>query len=122
VEDAFDGVGTEERRPAIGFGQFVGQALLAPVGMLLAECDHLLFDDSRSAPGALGCSAGKLLQGRIAALLEAGFPDIEGTAPDVGGTTGEIDIAGRFPRLEQQAPLLGRGQGKMDVFARSRTC
>ena len=99
AEDAFDSIGAEDGNPAIGFGEFVGNALLAPGRMLLAQIDHLL------------------LQRGIPTGDEARFPGIEGAPAHVGSLTSQIDNPGGFPGLEQQPALLGRGQGKMDTFA-----
>src|SRR5262245_18593166 len=121
AQDRFDGVGTEEWQPAIGFGKFVGQALLAPLGMRLAQRDDLLSERLGSAAGVFGSAAGKVLQSRIPAFEEARFPGVKGASPNMGGAAGQFDIATRFPGLEQQSPLLSGRQRKVDTFVHSRT-
>jgi hypothetical protein len=100
----------------MGFGQFVRNALFAPVGMRLPHGYDLLFERLLGAVRLFGCGTGELLQRGIAAGVEAGFPVIEGAAANMGGATGQRDIATRLPGFEEQPTLLGRRQRKMDVF------
>jgi len=63
--------------------------------MLLPQRDDLLFDRGIGAARPLGRHRGELLQRSVAALLEAPFPIVDGPATNMGGATGQGDIATR---------------------------
>jgi hypothetical protein len=100
----------------MGFGQFVGNALFAPLGVLLPHGNDLLFDAGIGAVGLLGGRTGEVLQRGVAARLEARFPIIEGPATNMSGPTGQRDVASRLPGLEEEPALRGRRERKMDAF------
>ncbi len=98
------------------FGEFIGNAVLAPVGMVAPPGNHLLLNGRIEPPCALGRPRGKRFERRIATGGKARLPIIEGRAADMGGAAGEVDIAGRFPSLKQQPALLRRSHRKMDAL------
>jgi hypothetical protein len=116
AKDALDRVGADHEDPVVGFGELIGEALLAPSGMLLPQRDDLLFDRGIGTVRLFGRHTGELMERGIAARIEARFPIVEGSAPDMGGTTGQGDVATRLSGLEQQPALLSRGERKMDAF------
>src|SRR5262249_15326161 len=100
-----NGIRTDDRHPAVGFGELIGNAILSPIGMVVVECDDLLCNGRVDAPRAAGGATGEAGQRSIAADQKAWLPIIEGRAADMGSATGQLDIAGRFPGLKQQLPL-----------------
>ena len=41
---ATNGIRTDDRHPVVGFSKFIGNAILAPVGMVVPQGNHLLLD------------------------------------------------------------------------------
>ena len=116
AQHAGNGIGADDGLPVVGFGEFVGNAALAPGRMLGPQRHDLGCKGGVRAGGLFGRRAGKLLKGRVPALVETGFPVIEGPAVDVGGTAGLHDIAGGLPRFKQESSLLGGGERKVNAF------
>jgi len=100
----------------MGFGEFIGNPVLAPVRMVAPQGNHLLLDGFIKPAGALGRPTGKRFERRIASGSKARLPILEGRAADMGGAASELDIATGFPGLKQQPALLRRSHRKMDAL------
>jgi hypothetical protein len=100
----------------VGFGKFIGNAVLAPIGMLAPQGNHLLLDGRIEPSGAQRRAMSKRIERSIATSLKAWLPIIEGRATHMSGAAGKLDIAGGFVGLKQQSALLGRRHRKMNAF------
>ena len=86
-QDTPNRIRTDNLHPVVGFGQLIGNAKLAPIGVLTSQVNHLLFDLECRPVGILGRMALEVLQCFIAIAFEARFPIVKGALPNVSFTT-----------------------------------
>jgi hypothetical protein len=100
----------------VGFGKFIGNAILAPVAMVAPHFYHLLLDRLIKPAPALGHPTSKLVKRGIATTPKAWLPILEGRAAHISAAAGKVTITGRLPGLKQQSALLRRSQRKIDAL------